>query len=185
MPAAAARQSRVRSAPDYSRRRRSSSPRPAVCWRSDWARQYCSARPPAGLGLFVATCVALAAIGAIVGAAGAGAAGVWAGAAVGIGCAAAIFAARRRNCRYWCGRRLSGRRILRWRLQSGGFLDIQKQRARLGGDRHRPAEPAVRPSGLARPRPQARRPSAAAIDAVSAGWVSVIRWKVGALGGAT
>ena len=64
---------------------------------------------------------------------GAGAAGVWAGAAVGIGCAAAIFAARRRNCRYWCGRRLSGRRILRWRLQHRGLLDIQKQRARLGG----------------------------------------------------
>ena len=44
-----------------------------------------------GLGLLVATCVALAGIGDIVGAAGAGAAGVWAG-AVGIGCAAAIFA---------------------------------------------------------------------------------------------
>ena len=43
------------------------------------------------VGLLVATCVALAGIGDIVGAAGAGAAGVWAG-AVGIGWAAAIFA---------------------------------------------------------------------------------------------
>ena len=41
-----------------------------------------------GLGLLVATCLALAGIGDIVGAAGA--AGVWAGA---VGCAAAIFAA--------------------------------------------------------------------------------------------
>jgi hypothetical protein len=44
-----------------------------------------------GVGLLAATCVALADIGDIVGAVGAGAAGVWTG-VVGVGCAAAIFA---------------------------------------------------------------------------------------------